>query len=51
MSDVMDTTHVQKEISDLKQTRNLLAKIAPKKDSKLVTQLDIKLQHLWIPTI
>ena len=32
-------------------TRNLLAKIAPKEDSKLVTQLDMKIQHLCIPTI
>ena len=32
-------------------TRNLLAKTAPKEDSKLVTQLDMKIQHLCIPTI
>ena len=31
--------------------RNLLAKIAPKEDSKQVTQLDMKIQHLCIPTL
>ena len=32
-------------------TRNLLAKIAPKEYSKLVTQLDMKIQNLCTPTI
>ena len=31
-------------------TRNLLAKIAPTEDSKLVTQFDMKIQHWCIPT-
>ena len=30
---------------------NLLAKIAPKEDSRPITQLDMKIQHLCIPTI
>ena len=31
--------------------QNILAKIAPKEDSKQVTQLDMKIQHLCIPTL
>ena len=52
MSEVTDATHTHKRNFRLDAnkdhsrdewfTRNLLAKIAPKEDSKLVTQLDMK---------